>query len=121
MRKLKENIVSEMENDIATAPSKKRKTEIDYRYCITCQQHLGNEKTLATPLPESTETILKRTREWHQNGDMSETELVMRTKEGTFQDICDVNATYNRTYYKNFSNKTKINCGKERYEKSLIQ
>ena len=79
--------VSEIENDIAIAPSKKRKTEIDYRYSIICQQHLANEKTVTTPKPESIETILNLTREWYQYGDTSLTEFVMRTKECTFQDI----------------------------------
>ena len=51
-----------MENNIAIAPSRKQKTEIDYSYCIICQQHLASERTVTTLKPKSIETMLKPTR-----------------------------------------------------------
>lgn len=65
MRKYNKFFISELENDIVVAPSEKQKTDINYRYYIICQQHLANEKTVATPKPESIETILKLIRERH--------------------------------------------------------
>ena len=72
-----------------------------------------------TPKTKSIETILNLTR-WHQYGDTSVTESVMRTKEYTFQYIWDANGTY-RTCYKDCSNKIKRDHAKERYEKALTQ
>ena len=51
-----------MENNIAIAPSRNQKTEIDYSYCIICQQHLASERTVTTLKPKSIETMLKPTR-----------------------------------------------------------
>ena len=48
-----------MENNIAIAPSKKQKTEIDYRYCLIYQQHLASEGTVTTLKSKSIETMLK--------------------------------------------------------------
>ena len=62
-----------MENDTAIVPSKKWETEIDYRYCIICQQDLANGKAVTTTKPESIETIFKFTSERHQYGDTSVT------------------------------------------------
>ena len=50
-----------MENNIAIAPSRKQKTEIDYSYCIICQQHLASERTVTTLMAKSIETMLKLT------------------------------------------------------------
>ena len=57
-------------DDLLTSivPDKKRKTEVDYQYCIICQEN-NSESTVVNPKLESIEKLLYLTKERHHFGD----------------------------------------------------
>ena len=80
---------------------------------------------MATPKPESIETILKLTRERHQYDVTSVKKFVMKTNECISQDICDANGTNHRICCKDLSNKIKWDRAKKdmkkpRHKESII-
>ena len=80
-----------MDDSISIAPAKKRKTEIDYKLCIICQQKKITEDLVANPRLDSIENVLSLSRERLEYGDTDVTGFVQRTINETGAIITECN------------------------------
>ena len=107
-------------DDLLTSivPDKKRTTEVDYQYCIICQEN-NSESTVVNPKLESIEKLLYLTKERRRFGDTLVNDFAIRKESCTAQYILDQKGSYHRSCFKEFANKSKYERAKARHEKAL--
>ena len=97
---------------------KKRKTETDYQKYVVCQKKLATEALVATPKLNITANVLNLSRERHKYEDTAAVEFVQRTENETAPIICEKNGFYHRSWYKEFSDRSKLDRVIDRFQKA---
>ena len=105
---------------VTAAPSKRRKTETNYKLCIICQSSKSSEPKLVEPKLESLENLLAIVTGRHKFGDASVSEFVFRIKASSPADIRKNGGMYHRSCFKDFGNKSKLEHAKARCEKAML-
>ena len=97
-------------------PAEKRQKKADFGLCFICQTK-ANAPITEKPAVENVEKFMNAAKERNSYGEIEYPELVERFLVLSAEDLISNNVKYHRNFYKNLTNKAKIEAAKEKYER----